>query len=538
MHRFAQALVEADPVTARAAGVVDPMTGSPPLGLPSTDPEDYHRLASTVLSWAGPVRSPEGSRAWLEERCIQAEVAQRLHELRVARPWDRAPYWYAEVLGGALTSVDPARLGGHDYASLYVDLLREAWSFLADGRTRLRVAEVPRRWAAMAVPAVEGLRSLVVDDLAALSPLLPPHLADEADARRVNLAAAIEGFAHHCRRLAETGEGRWQVGEEVFSVLLRDYHCLDLTAEEVWERGWGSVREAERDLEQLAAVLDPVRSWQQQIETLKAERTPAAEFVTAYRSEVRESLRLTLEHDLATVPEDQDCVVAPLPEFRRAGLPLGEMRTVPPYATRLVSEFLITSADADASPEQVDGHERDNCPTFIRSIVGHETYPGHHLQSVHHVHGTERDSFLRFFRTPLFVEGWGLYVEDVLEETVFGHSTQALFARRNRLWRSLRLVIDTGLHTGRLTHGQAVSLLVERTGMDHHMAEGEVDRYTRHDNPTYPSTYVLGRDLFHQLRERFADDIPGGLGRFHDALLRHGSPPVSLLEPVLAQELS
>src|SRR5699024_5451399 len=112
--------------------------------------------------------------------------------------------------------------------------------------------------------------------------------------------------------------------------------------------------------------------------------------------------------DLLTVPQDQECVVAPLPEFRRAGLPLGEMRTVPPYATSLVSQFLITPADPSAPPERVAGHERDNCPTFIRSIVGHETYPGHHLQSVHHVLGTAEDSFLRFFRTPLFVEGWGL----------------------------------------------------------------------------------------------------------------------------------
>ncbi len=537
MHEFARALVRADPALAREVGAVDPNTGSASLQLPSTDPEHYFQLESTVARWAGPVRSPQGSRAWLEERCIQAEVAIRLHELRVARPWERAPYWYAESLGSALTSVDPTRLGGHDYAGLYVDLLRQAWSFLEEGRALLRPAEVPGRWATMAVPAVEGLRGLVLEDLSAFSALLPDYLAPEADARRVTLAAAVEGFAHHCRTLATTGLGRWDVGEETFSALLRDYHCLDLTAEEVWQHGWSSVQQAETDLAELAAALDPHRTWREQIEALKAERTPAAEFVAAYRAEVQESLRLTLEHDLATVPEDQECEVAPLPEYRRAGLPLGEMRTVPPYATRSVSQFLITEADESASPQQVAGHERDNCPTFIRSIVGHETYPGHHLQSVHHRAGTDQDSFLRYFRTPLFVEGWGLYVEDVLEERVFGTSTQALFARRNRLWRSLRLVIDTGLHTGRLSYTQAVQLLAERTGMDTHMAEGEVDRYTRHDNPTYPSTYVLGRDTFHRLRGRFADRVPGGLGRLHDALMAHGSPPVSLLEPVLDKEL-
>lgn len=538
MHRFAQSLVQADPDLAREVGALDPMSGSLPLRLPSTDPDHYLRLESTVASWARPVRAPEGTREWLEERCVQAEVVHQLHVLRTARPWQRAPYWYAEALGGALTTVDPTRLGGHDYASLYVDLLQEGWAFLDAGHKLLKPADVPRRWAAMAVPAVQGVRTLVLRELGAFSQLLPGHLVEEAEARRVSLAAAIEGFASHCRTLAETGKGRWAVGERAFSLLLRDYHCLDLTAEQVWQHGWESVEQAEHDLEELAGRLDPARTWQEQIEALKAERTPAEEFVPAYRAEVDECLRLTLEHDLVTVPPEQECVVAPLPDFRRAGLPLGEMRIVPPYAARLTSQFLITTADERATPEQVEGHERDNCPTFIRSIVGHETYPGHHLQSVHHVLGTERDSFLRFFRTPLFVEGWGLYVEDVLEEQVWGESTQSLFARRNRLWRSLRLVIDTGLHTGRLSHEQAVELLMERTGMDRHMAEGEVDRYTRHDNPTYPSTYVLGRDLFHELRTRFANRIPdGGLGRLHDALLRHGSPPVALLGPVLDKEL-
>lgn len=538
MHRFAQSLVQADPDLAREVGALDPMSGSLPLRLPSTDPDHYLRLESTVASWARPVRAPEGTREWLEERCVQAEVVHQLHVLRTARPWQRAPYWYAEALGGALTTVDPTRLGGHDYASLYVDLLQEGWAFLDAGHKLLKPADVPRRWAAMAVPAVQGVRTLVLRELGAFSQLLPGHLVEEAEARRVSLAAAIEGFASHCRTLAETGKGRWAVGERAFSLLLRDYHCLDLTAEQVWQHGWESVEQAEHDLEELAGRLDPARTWQEQIEALKAERTPAEEFVPAYRAEVDECLRVTLQHDLVTVPPEQECVVAPLPDFRRAGLPLGEMRIVPPYAARLTSQFLITTADERATPEQVEGHERDNCPTFIRSIVGHETYPGHHLQSVHHVLGTERDSFLRFFRTPLFVEGWGLYVEDVLEEQVWGESTQSLFARRNRLWRSLRLVIDTGLHTGRLSHEQAVELLMERTGMDRHMAEGEVDRYTRHDNPTYPSTYVLGRDLFHELRTRFANRIPdGGLGRLHDALLRHGSPPVALLGPVLDKEL-
>lgn len=531
MHDLAAALVAADPVTARDVGASDPATGAAPLGLPSTDPRRLAELEATLTRWDLPPTAAAGTLQWLEQRCVQAEVALRLVELRVGRPWERAPYWYAEVLGDALTAVDPDRLAETAYATAWVDLLTSASRFLSTGMELLSAPVVPRLWAQMAVPAAEGLGPLVRTDLAALDARLEEGLRTRAERARQTLAAAIDAFVERCRALATSGEGDWAAGEEVFTHLLRDYHCLDLSVEQVWEHGWAAVRADEEALAELAAELDGSRTWQEQVEALKAERTPAEDFLTAYRQGTADTLRLTREHDLLTVPADQDCVVEPLPEFRRAGLPLGEMRTVPPYARELVSRFLITPVDPDATPERRAGHERDNCPTFVRSIVGHETYPGHHLQSVHHVLGTEEDSFLRFFRTPLFVEGWGLYVEDLLREQVFGRSPQALFALRNRLWRSLRLVIDTGLHTGRLSHAEAVGLLMDRTGMDRHMATGEVDRYTRHDNPTYPSTYVLGRDLFHRLRARREGAEP--LGRVHDALLAHGSPPLPLLEAVL-----
>lgn len=535
MHELAAALVAADPVTARRVGALDPRTGAPTLALPRTDPEHLAALEATLLAWSGEPTAAPGTLAWLEQRCIGAEVALRLVELRLARPWARAPYWYVETLGDALAAVRPDLLPDEGYAASYVHLLRSAAGFLSGAREHLLPEDVPRLWAQLAVPAAEGLHRMVTTDLPALTERLPGGLHTLVHLLLRALGAAVEDLLEHCRTLTSTGVGPWSVGEEVFTGLLRDYHCLDLGVEELWQRGWDEVRAAEEGLVELAAELDPARTWQEQVAELRAERTPAEEFLTAYRTETERARRITVEHDLLTVPDDEECVVEPLPEFRRAGLPLGEMRTVPAYATERVSRFFITPADPDATPERRAGHERENCPTFVRSIVGHETYPGHHLQSVHHQLGTDEDSFLRFFRMPLFVEGWGLYVEDLLEERVFGRSPQALFARRNRLWRALRVVIDTGLHTGRLGHEEAVSLLLDRTAMDRRMATGEVDRYTRHDNPTYPSTYVLGRDLFHRLRERFGEGMP--LGRLHDTLLAHGSPPLPLLERVLEEEL-
>lgn len=534
MHEIAAAIVRADPVAARESGVPDPRTGGPTLDLPSTDGERHADVLKDLYSKAGKSQGLPGTLHWVEEKCVKAELVMRSFDLEVSRPWARAPYWYVEALGGALGAVDPAQLGGADRASAYLDLLRAAPRFVREGRAQLLGAEVPALWAKMAVPAAEGLARTVAKGLPGSAASLPGTAAtEERDLRRA-LAQEMEEFVTHCRMLGTEGTGTWSVGKTSFDRLLHGYHYLDMEAEDVWEHGWEAANRDEALLVTTARQLDPDRTWVEQIEDLKNVRTPAAEFLSAYRSETEHALQVTLDHDLLTVPSGQECVVAPLPDYRRAGLPLGEMRTVAPYAGDLKSYFLITPADLTASEDRLLQHERDNCPTFVRSIVGHETYPGHHLQSVHHLLHTNEGSFLRFFRTPLFVEGWGLYVEDVLREQVFGIGGQALYALRNRLWRSLRLVIDTGLHTGKLTYPEAVELLMSRTGMDRHMASGEVSRYTRHDNPTYPSTYVLGRDLFHALAERLrAGGLP--LGRVHDAMLRYGSPPLPLLENVLTK---
>lgn len=208
------------------------------------------------------------------------------------------------------------------------------------------------------------------------------------------------------------------------------------------------------------------------------------------------------------------------------------MSPSPPNAPGLCSTFLITPADPAADSQRRRQHMRDNCYAFVGSIAGHETYPGHHVQYMHHKRGTPRSSILRYFSTPQFVEGWGLDVEDVLAETGFmADGALGLLKARNALWRALRVVVDVGLHTGRMTIAEATELMRREAGMDGHMAAGEVRRYTRHDNPTYPSSYMLGRELIHRIRSFWKSRHPGSstLREFHDWLLSFGSPPLPLL---------
>jgi uncharacterized protein (DUF885 family) len=106
-----------------------------------------------------------------------------------------------------------------------------------------------------------------------------------------------------------------------------------------------------------------------------------------------------------------------------------------------------------------------------------------------------------------------------------------LFKLRNALWRSARVVVDSGLHTRSMPFEEAVNLMVNEVHLDRRMAEGEVRRYTTHDNPTYPSAYLLGKTAIHDLRRRWQAQEGNAytLKAFHDKLLSYGSPPVKLI---------
>src|SRR5438034_1053719 len=133
----------------------------------------------------------------------------------------------------------------------------------------------------------------------------------------------------------------------------------------------------------------------------------------------------------------------------------------------------------------------------IASAALHEGYPGHHL---HIVHAQQRPSDTRKnVWTPLTVEGWALYCEDMMGEEGFYRSEEERFFQRvHLLWRAVRILMDVGLHTRGMTFSQAVDYMVSHLHMDRTHAEAEVRRYCA--EPAYQLCYAVGRRELLRLR--------------------------------------
>ncbi len=461
---------------------------------------------------------------------IDLETSLRRHEdLRI---WERAPYWYLERLGGALSPLmsrgfaPPEARGERLLARL-----NQIPGYLQAAQANLTDA-APPLYVDMGLTSARGLQQFLGDAVPGFAATLPDALRGDIEAAATQGQAALAEFTTFLRELRGRARGDYACGPAHFDFLLQRFHLLDMDHQSLYQFGLDRMAEDKARLEAYAREQDPSRTWMEQIDRVKEDHPQPAEFKDSYEREMWLAREHCVEKDLITIPEGEVCHMVWIPAYLRASLPIAVMGTTPPFEAGLESEWLITPLDPDASPERQRQHMRDNCYAFARSIALHEIYPGHHLQKVHHKLATQASPMRRYFSSPVFVEGWGLYTEDLFEETGFIHEPPVmLFKLRNALWRSVRVVIDTGLHTRHMSFEEAVALLRDHVALDTHMAEGEVRRYTTHNNPTYPSSYLVGKTLIQQLREEWRQQQGSAysLKAFHDTLLSYGSPPVKLI---------
>ncbi len=520
-----------DPIEATQLGVHDHDDALTDLS-PDALEEEIAQRKAFQRRFAALDRATLDADAAMDLDVARIDVATALRRLEARPPMQTAPYWVVEQLGTAFSSLmrddgQPPEL----QAERLLARLRQAPAYLATAQAVLS-PQTAALHVEMAFTAIKGLRSFLQSAVGGFAAVAAPGLVQELAAATAALQAALDDFTRALQEFAPRATGSFACGAEMFDFLLREFHLLDLDHRQLAEFGAARMAHDKAALEAYARELDPARSWVEQIEAVKDDHPQGADFLKTYHAEMVRARAHCVAADLVTLPAGEVADVKWLPAYLAAGAPLGLMFTTPPFAPALASELVITPLDTDAPPERQRQHMRDNCYAFARSITLHEIYPGHHTQRVHHKLATAGSPMRRYFSSPVFVEGWGLYTEDLMEETGFMVEPGVrLFKLRNALWRSARVVVDSGLHTRGMSFEEAVQLMMDEVHLDRRMAEGEVRRYTTHDNPTYPSAYLLGKTAIHDLRRRYQAQQGAAftLRDFHDRLLSYGSPPVKLV---------
>ena len=167
----------------------------------------------------------------------------------------------------------------------------------------------------------------------------------------------------------------------------------------------------------------------------------------------------------------------------------------------------------------------------VEAIAYHEGVPGHHLQiSIAH-ELPDIPMFRRYGDYTAFVEGWALYSERLGKELGFYQDPYSDYGRlENEMWRAVRLVVDTGVHSKHWSRQQMVDFFHRYTAMDEPNVQTEIDRYIAW--PGQALAYKLGQLEILKLREKAHQKLGTKfeLRAFHDAVLGGGPSPLDVLD--------
>ena len=165
------------------------------------------------------------------------------------------------------------------------------------------------------------------------------------------------------------------------------------------------------------------------------------------------------------------------------------------------------------------------------AIAYHEGIPGHHMQLSVAQKLPDLPKFRRHGGNSGYVEGWALYAEQLGKEVGFYQDPVSDYGRlSSELFRAVRLVVDTGIHSKGWTRDQVVDFFRKSGAVDEPTLQAETDRYIAW--PAQALAYKLGQLKFRELRERARKELGSQfeIRAFHDEMLNGGVLPLDLLD--------
>ena len=215
-------------------------------------------------------------------------------------------------------------------------------------------------------------------------------------------------------------------------------------------------------------------------------------------------------------------------------LPYGVV-TIPAYAQKSQTTAYYQQGSLEAGrPGRyfVNTYALDTRPTWeMEALTLHESVPGHHLQIALAQELPNVPEFRRFGGYTAFVEGWALYSESLGTEMGFYQDPYSKFGQLTyQMWRAVRLVLDTGLHSMGWSREQAIRYFVENSAKTEHDITVEVDRYIVW--PGQALAYKTGELEIVRLRALAKAELGArfDIRAFHDEVLGAGPLPLELLD--------
>lgn len=403
---------------------------------------------------------------------------------------------------------------GQKQLEVYVPRFQELGLFMAEGGRQLFSKEIPDFIKSAGKEAVK--------------------LAEDANKAKL----ALEAFIIFLKEdLPNLPVGDFAIGKPTYEAMLKGKFLLDHDAESLWNFGWEEFRKTQAELTELAKNIDPSKTWQELIIDIKNDYPHRDSMISAHQYWVDKSRDHILENDLLPIPWKENVTVVPRAQYLRKTSYYGNFsRAKGKDDTGIFqSKWMINPFEHQWDEATKQQYLVEHDWGVIIVTAPHESYGGHHVHGLYQMHNPSK--LRRENGISLFSEGWGLYNEQLMQETGFFPNERIhLRQLQLRLWRNARVIYDVGLHTKRLTYEEAIQLMEKEVGFLRWAAQLEIDSAT--SRPGYFIGYFLGMKEILAMRDAYKTKLGDAfsLKDFHVKLMEAGNMPTSLMREVLMKD--
>ena len=345
---------------------------------------------------------------------------------------------------------------------------------------------------------------------------------------------------------ASTGE--WRIGKEKFARKLELELDAGLTAAEVIAAAEAEADRVEREMysvaKQLWAALFPGRpvppddadgrreTVKRVLDELGKDHGKPGTLVADAQKSVDAIKAFIREKRILTLPEPDQCKVIEMPAFQR-GFSAAYLNPAPPLDPKGGSFYAVAPPPDDWPADRREAFLREYNRHMLQILTIHEAYPGHYVQLEY---SNRNPSLVRkVLSSGVFAEGWAVYTEQTMLDQGYGGGDLALRLHQLKFYLRavLNAILDHRMHCADMTDDEAMKLLVGRGFQTEAEAVGKVQRAKQ--SSCQLSTYFVGRTTFYRLRQKVQREQGDGfdLGRFHEAVLSHGTLPVKYLSELV-----
>jgi uncharacterized protein (DUF885 family) len=315
-------------------------------------------------------------------------------------------------------------------------------------------------------------------------------------------------------------------GPAAYAFHVRWQTTTNLTPKQIHEIGLSEVKRIRAEMDEVIASTDFKGSFHEFTEFLRTDPRffygQPDDLVNGYRI-ITKKIDPELAHEFGKLPRLTFgvCVV---PDFKAPSQTTAYYQAGAPAAGRPGCYF-VNTYNLRARPKWE-----------MEALSLHEAAPGHHLQISLAQEQEGQPEFRKHSGYSVFVEGWGLYAESLGEELGMYKDPYSKFGKLSyEMWRAVRLVVDTGMHSLGWTRQQAIDFFRENTGKTDQDITVEVDRYIVW--PGQALAYKIGQMKIRELRTEAEKKLGAefDVRKFHDAVLENGAVPLSVLETRMKQ---